>query len=112
MHEFQRGAIRLHILHHAAEEPVHGAWMARELATHGYRISSGTLYPTLHRLEAEGLLTSDQQTVEGRMRRVYRATDAGCEALAADRAALRELAEEVLGPVDTRSGTAGADTER
>jgi len=25
---------------------VHGAWMATELAKHGYRISSGSLYPT------------------------------------------------------------------
>ncbi|MHA6798909.1 PadR family transcriptional regulator [Bounagaea algeriensis] len=110
MHEFQRGAIRLHILHHAAEEPIHGAWMARELATHGYEISSGTLYPTLHRLEADGLLTSEQHTVEGRVRRVYRATEAGCEALAADRAALRELAEEVLGGGDGDSTDHEDDT--
>ncbi|MDR7304622.1 PadR family transcriptional regulator [Haloactinomyces albus] len=105
MHEFQRGGGRsgCNILHHAAEEPIHGAWMARELASHGYEISPGTLHPTLHRLEADGLLVSEQQTVEGRMRRVYRATDAGREALAADRAALRELAGEVLG--DRGSGT-------
>ncbi|WP_190812605.1 PadR family transcriptional regulator [Saccharopolyspora pogona] len=97
MREFLRGAIRLHILHHAAEEPIHGAWMARELASHGYRVSPGTLYPTLHRLEAEGLLVSEHELVEGRQRRVYRATDAGLEALTADREALRELAREVLG---------------
>nr|WP_243719652.1 PadR family transcriptional regulator [Actinomadura sp. KC06] len=42
--------------------------MTRELAGHGYQISPGTLYPTLHRLEAEGLLTSRQQVVEGRAR--------------------------------------------
>lgn len=98
--EFQRGAIRLHILHHAAEEPVHGAWMARELAGHGYEISPGTLYPTLHRMEGDGLLTSSQQVVEGRMRRVYRATEAGREALAVDRAALKQLADEVLAERD------------
>lgn len=97
MREFLRGAIRLHILHHAAEEPIHGAWMARELGSHGYQISPGTLYPTLHRLEAEGLLVSEHELAEGRQRRVYRATAAGREALAADRAALQELAREVLG---------------
>jgi DNA-binding PadR family transcriptional regulator len=95
--EFQRGAIRLHILHHAAEEEIHGAWMTQELGRHGYAISPGTLYPTLHRLEAEGLLTSRQVVVEGRTRRLYRATEAGCAALAEDRAALAELAREVLG---------------
>ncbi|NUP37644.1 MAG: helix-turn-helix transcriptional regulator [Streptomyces sp.] len=96
MREFQRGAIRLHILHHAAEEPVHGAWMTEELARHGYQVSPGTMYPTLHRLEADGLLVSEQQVVDGRTRRVYRATEAGVRALAEDRRALRELAREVL----------------
>ncbi|WP_431783545.1 PadR family transcriptional regulator [Streptomyces chumphonensis] len=97
MREFQRGAVRLHILHHAAQEEIHGAWMTGELARHGYRISPGTLYPTLHRLEGDGLLVSEQRVVDGRTRRVYRATDAGRRALAEDRRALAELAREVLG---------------
>ncbi|MFD0502361.1 PadR family transcriptional regulator [Streptomyces chiangmaiensis] len=97
MREFQRGAVRLHILHHAAEGEIHGAWMTEELAHHGYQISPGTLYPTLHRLEAEGLLVSEQRVVDGRARRVYTATEAGRKALAEDRKALAELAREVLG---------------
>jgi DNA-binding PadR family transcriptional regulator len=95
--EFQRGAVRLPILHHAAEEEIHGAWMTEELVSHGYQISPGTLYPTLHRLEADGLLVSEQRVVDGRTRRVYKATEAGKQALAADRQALKELAREVLG---------------
>nr|WP_203613687.1 PadR family transcriptional regulator [Streptomyces rochei] len=87
----------MHILHHAAQEEIHGAWMTAELARHGYRISPGTLYPTLHRLEADGLLASEQRVVDGRTRRVYRATEAGRQALADDRRALEELAREVLG---------------
>lgn len=98
MREFQRGAVRLHILHHAAEEEIHGAWMMAELARHGYRISPGTLYPTLHRMEADGLLVSEPRVVDGRARRVYRATEAGMRALTEDRRALAELAREVLGP--------------
>lgn len=96
MREFQRGAVRLHILHHAAEQGIHGAWMTKELATHGYDISPGTLYPTLHRLEGDGLLESEHQVVEGRTRRVYRATEAGKAALAEDRRTLSELARELL----------------
>jgi DNA-binding PadR family transcriptional regulator len=95
--EFQRGAVRLHILHHAAEQEVHGAWITKELARHGYDISPGTLYPTLHRLEADGLLSSKQRVVDGRARRVYRVTAAGRRALREDRKALQELAREVLG---------------
>ncbi|MCW2900710.1 MAG: transcriptional regulator, PadR family [Streptosporangiaceae bacterium] len=102
MREFQRGAVRLHVLHHATEGEIHGAWMAQELAHHGYKISPGTLYPTLHRLEAEGMLTSERRVVHGRTRRVYRITEEGRSALAEDRAALAELAREILGQDDGR----------
>ncbi|MCC6856534.1 MAG: helix-turn-helix transcriptional regulator [Microbacteriaceae bacterium] len=98
MRELFRGAVFLHILHHAAEGPIHGAWMSAELSHHGYDISAGTLYPTLHRMEADGLLASTKETIDGRVLRVYRATGAGVEALADGRRAVRELAAEVLPP--------------
>ena len=97
MREFLRGAVRLHILHHGALGEVHGAWMATELAEHGYRISPGSLYPTLHKMEAEGLLRSNQQVVHGRSRRSYVATAKGLRVLESTKRQLRELAREVLG---------------
>ncbi|HTR75534.1 MAG TPA: PadR family transcriptional regulator [Solirubrobacterales bacterium] len=97
MREFLRGAVQLHILHHAAEGEIHGAWMSRELAEHGHEISPGTLYPTLHRLEEEGLLRSRASVEEGHSRRVYRITADGRRTLERTRKALRELADEVLG---------------
>lgn len=97
MSQFLRGAVRLHILHHANVEPLHGAWMAEELAGHGYKISPGTLYPMLHRMEEEGLLNSRQEVVDGRARRIYEITDLGLAALSEERAALAELAAEILG---------------
>jgi DNA-binding PadR family transcriptional regulator len=71
--------------------------MAEELAHHGYRISPGSLYPTLHQMEAEGLLTSSAVVVEGRRRRVYAATASGERSLDEAKQQLRELANEVLG---------------
>lgn len=97
MSQFLRGAVRLHILHHAEMTPVHGAWMAEELARHGYKISPGTLYPMLHRMQEEGLVISRQHVVGGRARRVYEVTDLGRAALVEERAALAELASEILG---------------
>lgn len=97
MREFLRGAVRLHILHHAAHGSVHGAWLADELAHHGYRISPGSLYPTLHKMEAEGLLRSQSEVVEGRARRSYLATAKGRQVLKDTIVQLRELATEVLG---------------
>ena len=96
MREFLRGAVQLHILHHAAEGEIHGAWMSRELAQHGYDISPGTLYPTLHRLEAEGLLRSRDTVEDGHTRRAYKITPEGRKVLRRTRKALRELADEVL----------------
>jgi DNA-binding PadR family transcriptional regulator len=106
MREFLRGAVQLHILHHAAEREVNGAWMSRELARHGHEISPGTLYPTLHRMEKEGLLSSAQRTENGRVVRVYVATSAGRDALTATRRALRELAAEVLDAKSDRNDQA------
>lgn len=96
MRDFLRGAVRLHILHHAAEQAIHGAWMAEELTRHGYRISPGTLYPALHRMQADGLLTSRKATVNGKVLRLYRITDAGYALLVEGRRAVAELAAEVL----------------
>lgn len=94
--EFLRGAVKVHVLHHAAESGVYGAWLADELARHGYAISPGTLYPMLHRMEQSGLLNSRREVVDGRVRRVYSTTKAGNAELAILRTAVAELAEEVL----------------
>lgn len=91
-----RGAVRLHVLHHAAEEAVHGAWLSEELLRHGYDISPGKLYPTLHRMEQEGLIASERVTAGGRARRTYRITPVGTRILEEGRRALRELAAEIL----------------
>ena len=49
---FFGGFVRLHILYHAAKEPICGVDMIAELRRHGYHLSPGTLYPILHTLEA------------------------------------------------------------
>lgn len=90
------GFIKIHILHHAGQEPVYGLWLMEELARHGYTISPGTLYPTLHSLEQTGYLTSEKRVVEGRQRRYYTLTPDGDAALAEARERLRELVAEVL----------------
>jgi DNA-binding PadR family transcriptional regulator len=92
------GFIKVHILHHAAQEPVYGAWLMGELERHGYTISPGTLYPTLHALERDGYLTSERRVVEGRQRRYYRLTPAGQRALERARRQLIELVDEVVDP--------------
>jgi DNA-binding PadR family transcriptional regulator len=69
-----------------------------ELAHHGYSVSPGTLYPTLHGLEKAGYLASERRVVGGRQRRYYTITPTGKAALADARTRLRELVNEVLEP--------------
>ena len=90
------GLIRLHVLHHAAEEPIFGLGMIEELARHGYRISPGTLYPVLQSLERKGYLRSAEQRSGKSLRKVYRATPAGRKALSNARAKVRELFGELI----------------
>jgi DNA-binding PadR family transcriptional regulator len=93
---FFNGFIRLHILYHAAKEPTYGAEITEELIRHGYRLSQGTLYPTLHQMEQLGYLRSYDKIVRGKRRRYYRATAAGGRVLVEARQKLTELVTEVI----------------
>lgn len=90
------GLIRLHVLHHAALQPIFGLGIIEELGRHGYKLSPGTMYPILHSLERRGLLRSTQQWINGRRRRVYYATALGKQALRAARMQVRELFGELF----------------
>jgi DNA-binding PadR family transcriptional regulator len=90
------GLIRLHILHHAAEETLYGQGIAAELGRHGYRLSPGTLYPLLHGLERAGYLKGEYQLHEARRRRVYRVTREGRKALLDAKKRVRELFGELF----------------
>jgi PadR family transcriptional regulator PadR len=61
--------IRIHLLVHAAHEPLFGLAMMEELKHHGYRIGPGTLYPLLRGMERNGLLISTLKNVGGRRTR-------------------------------------------
>jgi len=96
LRDFILGSVKIHILYHASEEPVYGTALMQELARHGYHIGPGTLYPTLHTLEDDGLLQSVRKTVAGRVRRYYTITSKGHKALEEARHAVRELMHEIL----------------
>lgn len=70
--------------------------MTQELARHGYNISPGTLYPTLHRLEKEGYLESSSKVVDGKIRKYYQATAEGKHVLEQSKKKIRELVTEVI----------------
>jgi PadR family transcriptional regulator, regulatory protein PadR len=96
LRDFFLGFIKIHILHHAAQEPVYGLALIQELARHGYTLSPGTLYPVLHSLEQDGYLASEERVVQGKVRKYYTLTEAGSRALVEARHKIRELVDEVL----------------
>ncbi|RHW43541.1 PadR family transcriptional regulator [Neobacillus notoginsengisoli] len=89
------GFIHIHILHHAKEHPVYGVWMLEELREHGYNISFGTLYPILHSMESDGLLTREDRNVEGKIRKYYTTTEKGERVLNEARKKAYELFKEI-----------------
>lgn len=91
------GLVRLHILHHAAEKPLYGIWIAEELARHGYKVSAGTLYPILHELERKAYLRSHKERNGRSARRVYVLTSLGRKALRTARRRVQELFGEMFG---------------
>ncbi|WP_243738176.1 PadR family transcriptional regulator [Cellulomonas shaoxiangyii] len=97
-----------------AEEPRHGyaiVQAVRDLSDGEVRLGAGTLYGVLDRLVAAGWAeASGEEVVDGRLRRYYRLTGAGREAVAAytDRlAALARRARRVVGPA-ARPASGGA----
>lgn len=64
--------------------PAHGYGVVAELRRRSdgeFDLPEGTVYPALHRLERQGLLSSGWASEGGRRRRVYRLTGAGSKAL-------------------------------
>jgi PadR family transcriptional regulator PadR len=88
---------KVHILHHAAEQPVYGQWILEELSRHGYHLSPGTLYPLLRRMEKSGWLRAVlRRAGSNHGRREYRLTVEGRRVLRLLRAQVKELHREVV----------------
>src|SRR5215467_3618518 len=93
--EFLLAFWKIHILHHAADgRGIYGQWMLEELNHHGYRLSPGTLYPILARMERRGWLRA-AAPARSKAARVYRLTPRGEDVLNQLLASLDELYGEV-----------------
>jgi PadR family transcriptional regulator PadR len=78
-----------------APEPVHGYAVIESLKARSggeLALPEGTVYPALHRLEADGMLSSEWSVVGGRRRRVYRITRRGQKELGVSRERWRVFA--------------------
>lgn len=79
--ELLKGTLKTIVLRLLAEEGrMYGYQMTRrvrELSAGELELTEGALYPTLHKLEQAGLVTTEKEQVGGRMRKYYRLSPAG-----------------------------------
>src|ERR1041385_3971017 len=83
--ETLKGHLDALVLATLRDGPAHGYAVIEELKRRSggaFDLPEGTVYPVLHRLEADGLLTSSWSSAAGRRRRVYRLTRRGRATLA------------------------------
>ena len=96
--ELLKGHLDSLVLAALAVEPAHGYGIIarlRDSSREVFRLAEGTVYPTLHRLERDGLVKSRWTTASGRRRRVYRITRSGREALAMRRLEWKQFSRAV-----------------
>lgn len=82
--QIRKGSTEVIILTLLAERPMYGYEMVQELMrrSNGYfEMKEGLLYPTLHRMQQSGWLSSSWQSVDGRRRKYYTLTSLGREVL-------------------------------
>src|SRR5579862_398616 len=96
--ELLKGHLDGMILAVLQNRPAHGYAVIEELKQRSggtFALPEGTVYPALHRLEADGLLASVWAEGTGRKRRVYRLTRRGRGKLDASRAEWRLFSRAV-----------------
>ena len=82
--EALKGHLDLLLLSILAGGPAHGYAVIESLRLRSrgtFDLPEGTIYPALHRLEKQGLLTSDWTEESGRRKRIYKLTPKGKGAL-------------------------------
>jgi PadR family transcriptional regulator PadR len=95
--ETLKGHLDVLVLAALRDGPAHGYAVIEELKRRSegaFDLAEGTVYPVLHRLEADGLLESSW-TEGGRRRRVYRLTRRGRAALGERESEWRRFARAV-----------------
>ena len=93
-----KGHLDLLLLAALAEGPSHGYELIERLrarSDNAFDLPEGTVYPALHRLERDHLLSSAWTAASGRRRRVYRLTRRGRGALARREAEWRRFSRAV-----------------
>lgn len=106
--QIRKGSTEILILSLLAEEPMYGYQIGRELQqrSEGYfEMKEGLLYPTLHRMAQEGLLSSEwRESGTARRRKYYAITEKGRQALREQTAEWQTFTENLFHLLGTLAG--------
>ena len=92
------GSSQMLVLTILSEKPYYGYELIKTLKQRSndtFDMKEGTLYPILHKLENSGLVSSSDQEVSGRVRKVYVITEKGQKALAKEKQEWTEFSAAV-----------------
>ena len=81
-----------------ARKPMYGYELVQAIKTttdHAFEFGEGCIYPILHRLEADRMLSARRETVAGRGRVVYQVTDKGRKQLVTSVAGWEQVVKAV-----------------
>lgn len=91
---YMSGSSRMLVLNLLSEKSLYGYELIKTLKQRSndvFDMKEGTLYPILHKLENEELISSSNQEVSGRVRKVYHITEKGRRVLAKEKQEWREF---------------------
>lgn len=103
MDQLRKGTTTTAILKVLAEEPQYAYRIIQLLEARSqgvFEFKEGLIYPTLHKLERDGLIAGDWREADGRRRKYYRLTDEGRQRLAQEESELRTFAGAILRMLD------------
>jgi PadR family transcriptional regulator, regulatory protein PadR len=110
MEQLRRGTTTTAILKVLSEGPLYAyrSIQVLEQRSQGlFTFTEGLIYPTLHRLERDGLLTSEWRVADGRSRKYYALSEAGRRRLAREERDIRAFARGIVRLLDHPGDAAG-----
>jgi PadR family transcriptional regulator PadR len=96
--DFLNGVPELLILRLLEQRPMHGYDLVQAIRmASGEQLAfgEGCIYPVLHRMEGQKLLSGKRMVVNGRTRIVYQLTQQGCQKLAGLQASWKQIVAAV-----------------
>jgi PadR family transcriptional regulator PadR len=98
--DMRTGSTTVMVLRLLAEQPMYGYQIVKELQARSggyFDLEQGTLYPALHRLEKDGLVTSRWEVIaDGPSRKYYHITESGRQDLKKSARQWREFSRQLL----------------